>query len=60
MSSNTKRKDVFTMEPCTYFIIAVVLFLASLGAISHAAALATFAVSAAMLAGGLYTKYLVK
>ncbi len=48
------------MEPCTYFTIAVVLFLTSLGAISHAAALATFSVAAVMLAGGLYTKYLVK
>ena len=48
------------MEPCTYFIIAVVLFLTSLGAIEHTAALAALTVSAVMLVGGLYTKFLAK
>ena len=33
------------MEPCTYFIIAAILFLTSFGALSSTAALATFAVA---------------
>lgn len=48
------------MEPCTYFVIATVLFLTSLGAMNYTAALAAFAVSAVMLVGGLYTKFLAK
>lgn len=48
------------MEPCTYFIIAVILFLTSFGAISSTAAIATFAVAIITLAGGLYTKFLLK
>lgn len=48
------------MEPCTYFIVAIILFLASFGAISSTAALATFAVATITLAGGLYTKFLLK
>lgn len=48
------------MEPCTYFIIAIILFLTSFGALSHTAAIATFAVASIMFAGGLYTKFLLK
>lgn len=48
------------MEPCTYFIIAIILFLTSFGAFSHTAAIATFAVASIMFAGGLYTKFLLK
>ena len=48
------------MEPCTYFIIAIILFLTSLGAMSHTAALAIFAVAVISLAGGLYTKFLLR
>lgn len=48
------------MEPCTYFILAIILLLTSLGALSHTAAIATFAVSAIMLIGGIYTKFLLK
>ncbi len=48
------------MEPCTYFIIAVILFLTSFGALSATAAMATFAVASIMLVGGLYTKFLLR
>lgn len=48
------------MEPCTYFIIAVILFLTSFGAISPIAAMATFAVAVITLLGGLYTKFLLR
>lgn len=48
------------MEPCTYFIIAIILFLTSFGALSHTAALATFAVATISLAGGIYTKFLMR
>ena len=48
------------MEPCTYFIVAIILFLTSFGALSHTAAIATFAVASIMFAGGLYTKFLLK
>lgn len=54
------HKEYLTMEPCTYFIIAIILLLTSFGAISHTAAIATFTVSAIMLMGGLYTKFLLK
>lgn len=46
------------MESCTYFIIAIILFLTSLGASAPVAASATFAVAAIMLVGGIYTKFL--
>lgn len=48
------------MEPCTYFIVAVILFLTSFGALSSTAAAATFAVASIVLAGGLYTKFLLR
>ncbi|MBR0360241.1 MAG: hypothetical protein IIX21_03935 [Clostridia bacterium] len=48
------------MKPCTYFIIAVILFLTSFGALTSTAALATFAVAVITLAGGLYTKFLLR
>lgn len=48
------------MEPCTYFIIAIVLFLTAFGAMSHTAALAIFAVAAISFIGGLYTKFLLR
>lgn len=44
------------MEPCTYFIIAIILFLISLGAATPVAAAATFAVSAIMLVSGVFAK----
>lgn len=48
------------MEPCTYFIIAILLFLTSFGALSTTAALATFAVAVISLVGGLYTKFVLR
>lgn len=48
------------MQACTYFIIAIILFFTSFGALSHTAAMATFAVATIMLAGGLYTKFLLR
>lgn len=48
------------MEPCTYFILAVILMLISLGATAPAAAMATMAVSAVLMLGGLYTKFVVR
>ncbi len=48
------------MEPCTYFIIAIILFLTSFGALTPVAAMATFAVAVITLAGGLYTKFLLR
>ena len=48
------------MEPCTYFIVAIILFLSSFGAMTTTAALATFTVAAIVLGGGLYTKFLLK
>ncbi len=44
------------MQPCTYFIIAFILLLAALGAASSFASAASFIVSAAMFAGGIFTK----
>lgn len=48
------------MEPCTYFIIAAILFIISFGASAPVAALASLAVAAVMLAGGLYTKFILR
>lgn len=48
------------MEACTYFIMAIVLFLTSFGAMSATAAAATFAVAVIMLGGGLYTKFMLR
>lgn len=48
------------MEPCTYFIIAIILLLTSFGATAPVAASATFAVAAIMFVGGIYTKFLAR
>ena len=48
------------MQPCTYFLIAITLFLTSFGAMSQTAAMAIFAVAAISLAGGIYTKFLLR
>lgn len=48
------------METCTYFIIAVVLFLIALGATAPVAATATFAVAAVMFCGGLISKFVLR
>lgn len=48
------------MEPCTYFIIAVILFIISFGATAPMAATASVAIAAIMLAGGLYTKFVLR
>ncbi len=48
------------MEPCTYFIIAFILFIISFGAAIPAASLSMLAISVIMLAGGLYTKLLYR
>ncbi|MGN1116411.1 MAG: hypothetical protein ACI4TH_07580 [Candidatus Ornithomonoglobus sp.] len=48
------------MEPYTYFIIAVILLLISLGAAAPVAASATLAVSVIMFAGGLLTKLVLR
>ena len=48
------------MEPCTYFIIAAILFIISFGATVPAASTAMLTISLIMLAGGLYTKLLYR
>ncbi len=48
------------METCTYFLIAVVLFLIALGATGTVAASATFAVAAVMFCGGLVSKFVLR
>lgn len=52
-----KQKGSYIMEACTYFILAIILFLTSFGALSATAAIATFSVAVIMLCGGLYTKF---
>ena len=48
------------MEPCTYFIITIILFIISFGAATSVAGAASLAVAAIMLAGGLYTKFVLR
>ncbi|MBQ3425832.1 MAG: hypothetical protein IJH37_01670 [Clostridia bacterium] len=48
------------MEPCTYFIIAAILFIISFGATAPIASAASLAIAAIMLAGGLYTKFVLR
>lgn len=48
------------MEPCTYFILAVILMLISLGATAHTAAVATMAAALVLTLGGLYTKFIIR
>lgn len=65
---NKKRTDVRItflkgfeiMEPCTYFILAVILMLISLGATAHTAAAATMAAAVVLTLGGLYTKFIIR
>ena len=54
------RKELISMEPYTYFIIAVILLLISFGASAPVAASATLAVSVIMFAGGLLTKLVLR
>ncbi|MBR0366306.1 MAG: hypothetical protein IJH94_05850 [Clostridia bacterium] len=48
------------MQPCTYFIIATTLFIVSFGATAPIASAAALAISAIMLLGGLYTKFVLR
>jgi hypothetical protein len=48
------------MEPCTYFILAVILMLISLGATAPTAAAATMAAALVLTLGGLYTKFIIR
>ena len=48
------------MEPCTYFILAVILMIISLGTTAHTAAVATMAVAVVLTLGGLYTKFIIR
>lgn len=48
------------MEPCTYFIIAVVLFIISFGATAPVAAASSLAAAGILFAGGLFTKFVLR
>ncbi len=48
------------MEPCTYFTIAIILFLTSFGALTPVAAMSTLVVAIITFLGGLYTKFLLR
>lgn len=58
--SSIHMKGHFIMEPCTYFIIAAILFIISFGATAPIASAASLAIAAIMLAGGLYTKFVLR
>ena len=48
------------MEPCTYFIFALILMLVSMGATAPVAAMSTMAAAAILALGGIYTKFVVR